>query len=344
MAETLRWGILGLGGIARRFAEGLPQSRTGRLAAVASRDPAKAEAFGAEFGAPRRHGSYEALLADPEVEAVYIALPHPLHAAWAVRAAEAGKHILCEKPLTVNHAEAATVVEAARRHDVFLMEAFMYRCHPQIRRLVELLRDGAIGEVRAVRAAFSFDAGFNPDGRLLAKAMGGGGILDVGCYPVSLVRLVAGAAQGKDFADPIEVKGCAHLGSTGVDEWAAAVMRFPGGLVAEVSTGVRVARDTIAQIYGSEGWIALPEPWTPRREKGVARLLVQMKGQDRPEELRVESSDSLYALEADVAAAHLDRRQAPPPSLSWDDSLGNMRTMDRWRESVGLEYDADRQG
>jgi predicted dehydrogenase len=342
MTEPLQWGILGLGGIARRFAEGLPQSRTGRLAAVASRSQEKAETFGAEFSAPRRHGSYEALLADPAVQAIYIALPHPMHAEWAIKAAQAGKHILCEKPLTVNHREAAAVVDAARQHDVFLMEAFMYRCHPQIARLVELVRGGVIGEVRAVRAAFSFDAGFNPDGRLLKASLGGGGILDVGCYPASLVRLVAGAAAGKDFADPLEVKGCAHLGATGVDEWAVAVMRFPSDIVAEVATGVRLARDNVAQIFGSEGWITVPEPWTPRREPGSARLLVQKKGEDRPEEIRVDSFDSLYALEADAVADNLARRQARPPAMTWDDSLGNMKTLDLWRKSIGLEYDADR--
>ena len=341
MSDNLQWGILGLGGIARRFAEGLRQSRTGRLVAVASRDAAKAEAFGAEFAAPRRHSSYEALLADPLVQAVYIATPHPMHAQWAIKAAEAHKHILCEKPLTVNHAQAAAVVDAARRSDVFLMEAFMYRCHPQIARLVELVRGGAVGQVRAIRASFSFDAGFNPEGRLLKKSLGGG-ILDVGCYPMSMVRLLAGAAAGKDFADPIEVKGCAHLGATGVDEWAVAVMRLPGDIVAEVATGVRLARDNTVQIYGSEGSLTVPEPWTPRREEGASRLLVQKKGQDRPEEIRVESSASLYALEADVVAADLSRRQARPPAMTWDDSLGNMLALDRWRESIGLEYDVDR--
>jgi predicted dehydrogenase len=118
-------------------------------------------------------------------------------------------------------------------------------------------------------------------------------------------------------------------------------MRLPGDIVAEVATGVRLARDTMVQIYGSEGSLTVPEPWTPRREAGASRILVQKKGQAEPEEIRIESSDSLYTLEADVVAANLPHRQAPPPSLSWDDSLGNMKTLDRWRESIGLEYDVD---
>src|SRR3954471_10300079 len=144
-SDQLAWGILGTGEIARTFAKGRRGWRTGRPVAVASRSRESAEKFGERFNVPKRHASYEALLADPDVRAVYISTPHPMHAEWAIRAAEAGKHILCEKPIGVNYAEAMAIVEAARRHDVFLMEAFMYRCHPQTRRLVELIRGGETG-------------------------------------------------------------------------------------------------------------------------------------------------------------------------------------------------------
>ncbi len=139
MANTLHWGILGAGTIAKTFARALSGSTTGKLVAIASRTRQKAEAFAQEFNIPHAHGSYERLLADPEVKAVYIAAIHPEHAPWAIRAAEAGKHILCEKPLGMNFAQAMAIVEAARLNDVFLMEAFMYRCHPQTQRLLELL-------------------------------------------------------------------------------------------------------------------------------------------------------------------------------------------------------------
>src|SRR5688572_32176004 len=196
----LNWGILGTGSIAGTFAEFLPASKTGNLLAVASRAPDRAARFAREWGVPRHYASYEALLADPDVRAVYVSTPHPQHKQWATRAAAAGKHVLCEKPLCLNHADAAAVIDAARAHGVFLMEAFMYRCHPQTRKLIDLLRGGAIGEVRAVHAAFSFRAPFDPASRLFNKALGGGGILDVGCYPVSMARLVAGVAAGADFA------------------------------------------------------------------------------------------------------------------------------------------------
>jgi predicted dehydrogenase/aryl-alcohol dehydrogenase-like predicted oxidoreductase len=342
MADKLNWGILAAGGIARNFAKGVAHSKTGRVVAIGSRSEEKAEKFGDEFAIPRRHSSYEALLADPQVQAVYVATPHPMHAEWAIKAAEAGKHVLCEKPIGINHAEAMAEVEAAHRHGVFLMEAFMYRCSPQTLKLVELLRAKAVGEVRVIRASFSFHAGFNPESRIFANALGGGGILDVGCYPVSLARLVAGIALGKDFADPIEVKGCGHLGATGVDEWAAATLRFPGEIVAQVATGVSVTQDNAAQVFGTEGNILVPWPWIPSREGGTTKILLQKEGDPQPQEILVETQAWLYGIEADVVAANLDRRQARSPAMSWDDTLGNMRTLDRWRQEIGLVYDTEK--
>ena len=343
MAKKLSWGLLAAGAIARAFATGVKHSKTGSLLAVGSRSKQKADAFAREFGIARAHGSYEELLADEDVQAVYVCTPHPMHAEWAIKAAEAGKHVLCEKPLTINHATATAVVEAARRNDVFLMEAFMYRCHPQTARLVELVREKAVGEVRLIKASFSFHAGADPTGRLLANELGGGGILDVGCYTTSMSRLIAGAAAGKDFAEPLEVKGCAHLGQTGVDEWAIASLRFPGDILAQVATGVQLAQENLVQVFGSEGHITVPWPWIPSREGGASTILVHKKGQDAPEEIVIETKDYLYGLEADTVAANIDRRQAPPPAMSWDDTLGNMRTLDLWRESIGLVYDSEKE-
>jgi predicted dehydrogenase len=194
---SVRWGILSTGNIARTFARGLRDSQSGQLLAVASRDQASADKFAAELDVPRAYSSYDALLADAEIDAVYIATPHPMHAQWAIRAADAGKHVLCEKPLTLNSPEAARAVEAAQRNGVQLMEAFMYRCHPQTAKIVELIQSGALGEIRGVEASFGFSSGAGADSRLHAPELGGGAILDVGCYAVSFCRLVAGAAQGK---------------------------------------------------------------------------------------------------------------------------------------------------
>ncbi len=335
MKEQLAWGILGTGRIAHSFATDLQTAKTGRLVAVGSRTAGAAETFGAEFDAPHRHSSYEALLADPDVQAVYISVPHPHHAEWAIKAAEAGKHILCEKPIGMNHAEAMAIIEAARAHDVFLMEAFMYRCQPQTAKLVELIRSGAIGEVRVIEAAFAYDRAFDAESRQYDPALGGGGILDVGCYPVSMARLIAGAATGKPFADPLAVTGAAHLGATGVDEWAVATMRFPGDIVAQLATGVHVNMDNAVRVYGSAGSIVVPYPWKPGTDGNPPAIIVRRAGAEA-ETVSVAADAALYGVEAETVATHLAARQAP--AMSWDDTLGNMRALDLWRGAIGLVY------
>jgi predicted dehydrogenase/aryl-alcohol dehydrogenase-like predicted oxidoreductase len=339
MAGKLNWGILGCGRIAGNFAKGVAHSRTGTVVAAGSRSIEKANKFADENNIPRRHGSYEALLADKEVQAIYIATPHPMHAQWAIRAAEAGKHLLVEKPIGINAAEAMAILQAAADNDVFCMEAYMYRCSPQTAKLVELIRSGAIGEVRVIRAAFSFHAGFNPEARLFNNALAGGGILDVGGYCTSMARLIAGAATGKPFADPVEVKGCGHLGATGIDEWAVAAMKFPGDILAYVSTGISVNQDNAAQIFGTLGNILVPTAWIPAREGGQLKFQLKLNKEPSPQEIVVETDQWLYGLEADSVAENIERRQSP--AMSWDDTLGNIRTMDAWRASFGHVYQAE---
>lgn len=339
MSDLLQWGILATGRIAHSFAKGLRHAELGKLAAVASRSQESAERFGAEYGLPaaRCHGSYEALLADEAVQAVYIATPHPGHAKWAIKCAEAGKHILCEKPLAMNARDAGEIVAAARRHGVFLMEAFMYRCHPQTQRLSELVRSGAIGRVRMIQAAFSFQAPVDPKSRLFDPALGGGGILDVGGYPVSMARLIAGAANGQPFAEPADLCALGEIGETGVDELATALARFPGGVQAQLSCGIRLWQDNAVRIYGEEGWLHVPEPWLPARDGGTSRVFLHRQGQREPEEITFASPEDrpafLYAIEADHVARHIASGEAP--AMTWDDSLGNMRALDRWREAIG---------
>ena len=341
MADKLAWGIIGTGNIAKKFARGVAGSRTGRLVAVGSRSQSSADKFGDEFKVPNRHASYEALLADPQVQAVYISTPHPMHAEWSIKAAEAGKHILCEKPIGINHAETMAIVEAAHRHGVFLMEAFMYRCHPQTQVLVDLIREKRIGDVKLIQATFSFAAGMNPDSRLFSNALGGGGILDVGCYCASMARLVAGVAMGKDFADPIELKAVGMVGNTQVDEYTAAILKFPGDIIAQISTGVRLNQQNCVRIYGTLGNIFLPDPWVPVREGGTAKIVVQIEGKPVCDVL-VEVPDGIYSIEADTVARNLEHGQAPAPAMSWEDTLGNMKTLDLWRAAIGLVYESEK--
>ncbi len=349
MSKSLNWGILGTGNIAKAYAQGLQTSRNGTLVAVASRSHEKATAFAAEFNA-RPFGSYEALLADIQVQAVYISTPHPHHAEWAIKAAEAKKHILCEKPIGLNTGEAMAIVEAAIANDVFLMEAFMYRCHPQTRKLVELLRNKAVGEVRLVTAHFGFQATFDAEARLYKNALGGGGILDVGCYTTSMVRLIAGVASGKDFAEPSDVKAVGKLNDqTQVDEYAAAVLKFDGNpkigqgpIIAQISTSILANLDNTVRIIGSEGSIFIPDPWIPARDGGRVKIIINKKGEKTPREIEIESSQQIYGIEADTVAANIERRQAPSPAMTWDDTIGNMRTLDQWRQQIGLVYEQEK--
>lgn len=340
--DTLKWGIIGTGGIARKLARALKETQTGELYAVGSRAQDTADAFGDELGVPQRYGSYEGLLADAAVDIVYVALPNHLHLKWTARAARAGKHVLCEKPLTVNTPQAERMLRVVQGADVFLMEAFMYRCHPQTVKLVELVRDGAIGEVRLIQAAFGYDLGGGDTayGNIrLRNDVCGGSIMDVGCYTVSIARLLAGAALGRAGpAEPEHLEGVAHIGARGrVDEWAAAVAGFPGGIVADLVCGSRVRVESAVRVWGSEGSITMPVPWNPTQ----GRIILTRQGSD-PREVEVPSDAGCYTLEADVVARHLVDRQAPYPCMTWEDSLGNMRALDAWRASVGLVFDTER--
>jgi predicted dehydrogenase/aryl-alcohol dehydrogenase-like predicted oxidoreductase len=305
------------------------------LVAVGSRSPGTADAFGRAHGVDRRHASYEALLADDDVDVVYISTPHPSHARWAVLAAEAGKHVLCEKPLTLHHADSEAVIEAARRHGVLLMEAFMYRCHPQTLRLQELLRDGAVGEVRVIEAVHSFKGSADPTGRLLANDLGGGAILDVGCYCMSGARLVAGE-------EPEVVTGTAHVGPTGVDETAVASLRFPSGIVAHLSTGVRVDQAPALRVHGTEGSLTVTAPWLPGIDGGRRTEIGLARAGRASDVIEVHADRGLYAIEADEVAECIERGEAESPRMSWADTLGNAAALDRWRLAVGVVYDAEK--
>ncbi|WP_022901995.1 aldo/keto reductase [Humibacter albus] len=340
MAEPLqhvRWGIAGPGGIAHRFAEQLPHSRTGELVALASRSPERGRAFAAEFekapGGIRVHESYDDLFADPEVDAVYISTVHTQHVRLAIQALDAGKHVVCEKPLSVDHAGAMAVVEAARRNGRYLAEAFMYRFHPQTLLLAQLVADGAIGEVQHVDAAFSFRTNAPADHRLMDPSLAGGGILDVGGYPVSISRLVAGAATGALFADPVSLTAKGTVGATGVDEWATASLVFASGITAHVTCGVRVDDDNRVVVSGSNGQIIVPQPWLPSTTEPT---FVEVRRADaEPERISVDPAFQ-YALQADAVAEYAAEGQSP--NMSWADTLGNARALDQWRAAIGLEY------
>ncbi|MBG0510917.1 aldo/keto reductase [Agrobacterium sp. MOPV5] len=341
--QPIRWGIIGPGTIARTFADGIAHSRTGRLEAIATRNPDKlglAEAFA---GARIIHG-YDALLADPDIDAVYIATPHTGHAEWAIKAIRAGKNVLVEKPIALSAYDADAIFHEAKKAGVFAGEAYMYRLHPQTAKLLELVKARAVGDIRIIRSSFGFNMGsFRADHRLFANETAGGGILDVGGYPVSMVRMIAGAVDGKPFAEPEKVAGAAHLGQSGVDEWASAVLKFANGIVAEVSCSIMAAQDNVLRIIGSEGRIEVKDFWFAAGHKGGTGRIDIVRG-DKVETIELPEDRWLYSFEVDAAgeAIRQGKKEFDAPGMAWADSLGNLRVMDQWRASVGLEYSIEK--
>ncbi|WP_105382949.1 aldo/keto reductase [Neorhizobium alkalisoli] len=338
----VRWGIIGPGTIARAFAEGIAHSRTGRLAAIATRNPEK-PGLSEAFPGARIVAGYDVLLSDPEIDAVYIAVPHVGHAEWAIKSVRAGKHVLVEKPMALSAFDADVIFHEARKAKVFVGEGYMYRLHPQTARLVELVKSGVIGDVRIIRSSFGFNMGsFKPEHRLFNGDMAGGGILDVGGYPVSMARLIAGAVEGKDFVEPKTVAGAAHLGQSGIDEWASAVLKFENGIVAEVSCSIMAQQDNTLRIIGSKGRIEVKDFWfASGRQGGIGRIEI-IKGDER-ETIELEEKGYLYSFEVDAVgeAIREGRGEFASPGMSAADSLGNLRVLDQWRASVGLEYAAE---
>ncbi|MDN5686114.1 MAG: aldo/keto reductase [Brachybacterium sp.] len=336
-ATPFRWAVLGPGSIARRFATQLPDSQDGVLVAVGSSSPERARTFAQEFplAEPALLGTYEEVLASDEVDAVYVSTVHTGHARLAAAALEAGKHVLCEKPLTPNSGTTMALTDLATRSGSVLLEAYMYRFHPQTVRVLQLVAEGAIGEVTHVDASFAFDTG-GRSGRLFDTCTAGGGILDVGCYPMSFARFVAGAARGAAFADPTSLRGSGTIGETGVDEWASAELTLPGNITATLRTGVRLADPQSATITGSRGVIRLSDPWGLGEQQTIELDVVGKQ----PQRIAVAAA-SAYALEAD-ALARAARGDGIVPEVTGENSLGQARALDLWREQIGLRYPFER--
>jgi predicted dehydrogenase/aryl-alcohol dehydrogenase-like predicted oxidoreductase len=337
----IRWGIIGPGAIARDFRDGLKDSTTGKLGAIASRDPSK-PGLAEQFAGARILDGYQAMLDDPDIDAIYIATPHPGHAEWAIKAAEAGKNVLIEKPMTLSAAEADAVFNAHAKAGTFAGEAFMYRLHPATAKLAELIRADAIGQVRMIQSSFGFQMpAFDPAHRIFSSELGGGGILDVGGYTVSMSRFIAGVAAGKPFLDPIKTSGMAHLGLERTDEWAAATLEFENGILAQVSCAIFVQLDNVLRVHGATGRIEVEHFWFAGgdRKGGPGRIDIVRPDGSR-ESSEIGRTSHLYSFEIDAVADALreGRQQFNSPGMSWDDTMGNMRALDKWRADAGLEY------
>jgi dihydrodiol dehydrogenase / D-xylose 1-dehydrogenase (NADP) len=320
--RPVRWGILGTGNIARKFACGLRLARDSELVAVGSRSAQTASAFAREFGVARAHGSYEALM-DDDVDVVYVATPHPMHLDNMLLCLRAGKAVLCEKPFTLNEAEARQAIALARRQKLFLMEALWTRFLPPVIRLRQMLAKGVLGELRFVSADFGFCATYEPEGRLFNPDLGGGCLLDIGVYPISLATMALG--------QPTVVTGSAHIGQTGVDEQAAVTLGYRGGALASLYASFHADTPNEAVLIGTEGRVRLHRHWW----KG-GPLTRTVGGRSR--QIDVPILGNGYQYEAEEVARCLREGRLESDGMPLEQTLMVMQTLDRLRASWGLCY------
>jgi D-xylose 1-dehydrogenase (NADP+, D-xylono-1,5-lactone-forming) len=304
-----RWGIISTARINRKVLAGAAESDEVEVVAVASRDQARADAYAREHGIATPYGSYEALLADPAIDAVYISLPNGLHCSWSIRALEAGKHVLCEKPMSSDPADVAAVFDVAEARGLHCMEAFMWRHHPQTRRLLELVRDGAIGELRLVRSTFSFP--LRAEDVRLDPLLAGGSLMDVGCYCVSGARLLAG--------EPVQASARQVVGLSGVDMRLAGTLVFPGEVLAQVDCAFDLPFRQGLEAVGSEGTLRVPTPW------GIDAPGMILERGGNSERIDVEPADR-YRLQSDNFSRAV--RGLEQPLLGRADGLGQARAID----------------
>ena len=262
MTKILNWGLLSTARINRALITPLRASKRNHLLAVGSRSQESADDVRARTENSRAHGSYEALLADPEIDVIYNSLPNHLHAEWTIKAVEAGKHVLCEKPLALNVGEVEAVKAAAQKHGRIVAEAFMYRHHPQTLKVQEIVRSGSLGTVKLIRGSFSYVLARKDDIRLLDLAMGGGSIWDIGCYPISYTRTVLGE-------NPLEVFGWQVTGETGIDETFIGQMRFANEVHAQFDSSFVIPFHSFMEIVGSEATLNIPKPFKPELNEKI---------------------------------------------------------------------------
>ncbi|QSF44850.1 Gfo/Idh/MocA family protein [Paenibacillus tianjinensis] len=322
MTQKLRWGIIGCAQIATgSVMPAILESETGIIEAVASRGLEKSSAVAAEFGINKAYGSYEELLADKDIDAVYIPLPNHLHREWVIRAAEAGKHVLCEKPIALNSTEAAEMVEACRKAGVHLAEAYMYRHHPRIAELREIISRGDIGELRSIRGTFTYNDAGDISNIRFKSAWGGGSLYDVGCYPLSAARLLFGAEP-----EAVTVQAIFSPEHDNVDMMASGLVEFPGGVSLIFDCGMWAYNRQLLEVLGTEGRIEIPMPFNARFED--AEFYVHTGG----EVSRFAATGANpYVRQADDFAAAVSGSK---PIVAGDDPVRSMKLIEACLESA----------
>jgi len=310
----VRWGVIGTANIGRAAVNpAIQASSNGELIAVASRDAERARDFAEAHGIPDAHGSYEALLERDDIDAVYLPLPNSMHREWTIRAAEAGKHILCEKPLALDAAECDEMAAAAEEHGVKLMEAFMYRFHPRTERVIEIVRDGGLGRLGSIRSAFTFRL-TRSDNIRLDPGLGGGALMDVGCYCVNVSRTLAGE-------EPLSVQAIASWTERGVDDTMAGILRFPDGVVAHFDCALTLERCEAYEVAGTDGYLRVPSSFLPGTDPVE---IEEVRGRQGRELHRVEGADEYRLMVEHFADCVLHDRA---PRYAPAEAGANMRTI-----------------
>ncbi|WP_040948250.1 Gfo/Idh/MocA family protein [Gorillibacterium massiliense] len=322
--KKINWGIMGPGSISSTFAKDLVYADGAELIAVASRSSEKAKQFADEHGIPRAYGSYDELVNDPDVDIVYVGTIHPLHKDQVLACLQAGKAVLCEKPFTINAAEAREIARAAREQKLFIMEAMWTRFLPPIVKVREWLQAGLIGEVKLVKADFGFDAGWNPEGRLLNKELGGGALLDAGIYPVSFASMICGE-------QPSKIMSSAVIGETGVDEQFSPLFEYEGGRTAVLNGAIRLNMTNDAYVYGTKGHIHIPNFLFSRK------ATLHVNGEE-PLDFCDDREIQGYKFEAEAAMDSLRAGQLENEIMPIDETVQIMETMDQIRNMWGLRY------
>lgn len=319
--NKLRWGVISTANIGRWAVNpAIRASRNGELTAIASRDEGRARDFAAQWEIPKHYGNYAALLADDSVDAVYIPLPNSLHREWSVRAAAAGKHVLCEKPLAMTEAECAEMQSAAEAAGITFMEAFMYRFHPRTERVLQLLRDGVLGELKMIRSVFTFRL-TRPDNIRLDPHLGGGALMDVGCYCVNLSRTMAGR-------EPIEVQAFASWSESGVDNMMSGTMRFDDDLLATFECGLNTKRRESYEIAGTDAYLRVPDAFLPGTDDVV---IEEYRDDGEPVLHTIDGTDEYRLMVEHFADSALGGRS---PRYGADEAALNMRVIEALYASV----------
>ena len=316
--KVLNWGLLSTARINRALLPPLRASKRNRLGAVASRSQASADQYAREKKIPRAHGSYEALLADPEIDVIYNPLPNHLHAEWTIKAVEAGKHVLCEKPLALNVEEVDAIQTAARKHARVVMEAFMYRHHPQTLKVQEIVKSGSLGTLKLLRGSFSFMLSREGDVRL-DPTMGGGSIWDIGCYPISYARTMVGD-------NPLEVFGWQVTGPTRIDETFVGQMRFAQEVHTQFDCSFVIPFHAFMEIIGSEGTLNIPKPFQPYENEKI-----YLTRGDKTETIKIKGQELYLGEVENMADAILLGKE---PRVSLEDSRANVGVISALLESA----------